>query len=499
AYQHQDVPFEKLLQELNPPRDLSRTPYFQVLFNMFNPAWGSPQLGEASMTPLPDPESVSKFDITLYVMEKEECLDIEWVYCTDLFTSETIQTLLSQYHRLLREFVAQPEMRILDCRLDQDNACLPDPSTSSPAAVPPLVPAILARSAFLRPEALAVADTQNRLTYGELNSYANRLANYLLHHGLEKGDVVAIYAHRNAALITSILGALKAGCAFLILDPAHPTLRLGAYLRLARPKALVHISEAGPLSQTLSEVLDHQGCSCRLTYTSLTAGSSDDPLLSWPDSEPDVSYRPEDPASVVFTSGSTGIPKGVLGKLSGLSQAHGWYEKTFDMTPTDRHAMMSGLAHDLIQRDLFTPILFGAAVLIPEAQDIRAPERLIRWMNQQKITVANLTPPMMDLLNQAFNAKSHTAPLSELRMVFTVGALLTKESVQTFLEHAPRVEVVNLYGSTETQRSVGYFPVPRDLTSCPGSIPLGQGIEGVQLLVLNKAGQTAAVGELGEI
>jgi len=232
-----------------------------------------------------------------------------------------------------------------------------------------------------------------------------------------------------------------------------------------------------------------------------------------------VNVDADDLAYVAFTSGSTGNPKGILGRHGPLTLFTSWAAEMFGLNESDRFCMLSGLAHDPLHRDIFTPLQLGGTICIPEAEDLEAPDRLTAWMKQQSITVANLTPAMSQLLSEADPATTGEM-IESLRYSFLVGDVLTKRDVSRLKRLAPSITCVNLYGATETQRAVGYYIVPDAFNdavwkSGPGGppvnhapeeratikevLPLGKGIKDVQLLVLNGSRQLCGVGEAGEI
>jgi non-ribosomal peptide synthetase component F len=204
----------------------------------------------------------------------------------------------------------------------------------------------------------------------------------------------------------------------------------------------------------------------------------------------------EDLALIAFTSGSTGKPKAVEGRHGPLTHFLPWLQEYFSLGVTDRFSMLSGLAHDPLQRDMFTTFCVGATLHIPHP-DVIFPERLAEWMQQQAVTVTHLTPAMAQILSEAPAGFA----LRDLRYVFLVGDVLTRRDVQRLRDLAPTMNVINYYGSTETQRSVSYYEVSRETASQTSRevIPLGRGIPDVQLLVLNAAGNLAGIGEHGEV
>jgi amino acid adenylation domain-containing protein len=537
AYAHQDLPFEKLLDELRPERDLSRTPLFQVFFNMLNfPAAELAAPGLAIAT-LDVPNLSAKFDLTLYVAEKGDGIELELVYNADLFAGERMAELLAQYREVLGQAAAWPDRAIGACGLAAAPlaaAVLPDPLLPLPAEWRGPVHARFAELARRHPDRLAVSDRHESFSYGELDRAADLLARRLSGLGLRRGDVAAIYTHRSARLVAAVLGVIRAGGAFVALDPAHPAGRLVACLRLARPRAWIEIAAAGAPPPELRQFVGELGCG-RVQVSlpgapRLLAGDLAAEQEAGPGEPPGGDLLADDLAYLAFTSGSTGVPKGILGRHGPLSHFIPWQQSEFVLTAADRYSMLSGLSHDPLQRDIFTPLQLGAAISVPDAADIATPGRLAAWMAREAVTIAHLTPAMGQVLVEPAPG-SPAATIASLRHSFFVGDVLTRRDVGRLRQIAPAVAVVNLYGSTETQRAVGYYTgagfaagggaaaaaaatgsataagtatlaaaaEPAKVARARESLPLGRGVAGVQLLVLNRAGNLAGIGELGEI
>ena len=487
AYQYQDIPFERLLEELQPERQLSRTPIFQVLFNFVSLSDLHLELAGLRVESVPLEQADSKFDFTLYVRELPETLRLDMVYNADLFEPGRMAEMLRQLEHLLAQVVAAPETRIgaLSLVTPASSALLPDPAQRLDDRWHGAAHQAVSRH---RPERLAVSDAQGTAwTYGELEARANQLARFLISHGVEKGDVVAVWAQRSAPLVQALLGTLKAGAAFLILDPAYPAPRLLDYLRIGRPKAWIRVPGAPPPT---AEVEEMAAALCRVELRLYP-----ETLAGLPETDPGVPVGPDDAACITFTSGSTGTPKGVVGRHGPLTHFHPWMGESFELGEGDRFGMLSALSHDPLQRDVFTPLWFGASLAVPDPEGMATPGYLAGWARRERVTILNLTPAMMEVL-----LDSAEADLPDLRRTFVVGDLLKKTDVERLHRAAPNVVCVNLYGSTETQRSLSYFVVPRELGRLGKEVlPLGRGMEGCQLLVLNAAGRLAGVGEAGEI
>ncbi|HEX6290736.1 MAG TPA: amino acid adenylation domain-containing protein, partial [Herpetosiphonaceae bacterium] len=497
AYAHQDVPFELVVEALHPERDPYRTPLFQVFFNMLNVAEAQLDLTGVAAEVLPTPETEAKFDLTLYVKEQPAGIQFDLLYNADVFDSARMAELLAQMELLLSQVVAQPDAPIASYSLVTPAAALrlPDPHQPLVADWSGAVHEWFAAQARRTPDRVAVIDPRETWTYGDLERRSNQLASYLHACGIQSEEVIAIYGQRSAALVWSMLGVLKAGAAWMILDPGYPAARLVEYVRLARPRGWIQLAAPSTLPEALAEALAALPLACRLDAT------RDADLLSAAlGHAPNITVGPDHLAYVAFTSGSTGQPKGIRGTHRPLAHFVAWHRQRFGLCPADRFSMLSGLAHDPLLRDIFTPLSIGATLCIPDEEHLLTPGYLPRWMEQSAITVAHLTPALGTLLSEGGAAPRPDQPaeLVSLRYLFFGGDVLTQQAVARLEVVAPEATYVNFYGTTETPQAMAYYVIPDD-QPLRAVVPLGQGIADVQLLVVNSAGRLAGIGEIGEI
>ncbi|HEU4511197.1 MAG TPA: amino acid adenylation domain-containing protein [Pyrinomonadaceae bacterium] len=494
AYAHQEMPFEKLLEILQPVRALSHTPLVQVYFNMLNLPGSRIELQDLVVENMALPEGGSKFDLTLYLKEQTDGIQLTLVYNKDLFDAQRMSIFLAQY-----EYVLNQALENIDEHIEQFSLvapatleALPDPAESIPSHWSGAIHEMFAEQASRNPESVAVLDGVDVWTYRALNERSNQLAHYLIASGIPRNSVIAVLGHRSAALIWSLVGILKAGAAFTILDPSYPDARLLEYLSAVEPTGFLQLEAAGRLSPAVQEYIDSLPLRCRLLV-----GRSDEILRDYPVTNPSVAIDADSLAYIAFTSGSTGKPKGILGRHQSLSLFGRWAGEVFGIGESDRFSMLSGLAHDPLHRDVLTPLQLGATICVPDPEGIGRPGWLAQWFNRERISVANLTPAMGQLLSET------AEQLTSLRHVFFIGDVLSRQAVSTLRRIAPDANCVNLYGATETQRAVSYFIVPRNDGEASQAekeiLPVGRGIKEVQLLVMNNAGRLAGIGEVGEV
>ncbi len=266
GYTHQELPFDKIVEAVNPERDFSRNPLFQVMFNMNEVGDRSLKLKDCRTEKITPEEPAAKFDVILYAPEKAGAIELTMVYNAELFTEARMAQCLEQLGAILTQAAAAPDQAI-------DRYSLLTPSTRSilPNPAAPLgdrwqgaVQGFVSRHAGATPERLALAEAGGDWTYRQLDDDSSRLANLLVRSGIQFHEVVAIYAERSAALAVALLGVLKAGAVFVILDPAYPAARLCDYLRIARPKAWLQLAAERKLPDELTDFLDSVELRCRL-------------------------------------------------------------------------------------------------------------------------------------------------------------------------------------------------------------------------------------------
>jgi amino acid adenylation domain-containing protein len=506
SYSHQEVPFEKLLEELRPERDSSRTPFFQVFFNMLNYRSVALELHGLEVEMIELPEMWSKFDITLYVQERSGQIRLDIAYKTEVFSAGRISEMLEQLQHLLQQTVRNPDESIEEFSLvtPATRQVLPDPAAELNADWLGAVHELFHRHAEKNPHQIAVSDVHVEWNYRELDQMSDALADSLCGKGIRPGDVVAIYAHRSAPLVVSLLGVLKAGAAFLILDPAYPSSRLIDYLTIAKPKGLLQLEAAVPVPEQLERFLQQSSCECRMMIGHSGSPNFDASLKEAFFNGVRPAAGPDDLAYISFTSGSSGKPKGVMGRHGSLTHFIPWMSEEFTLNAADRFSLLSALSHDPLHRDVFTPLMTGGRVCIAEPDALTTPGKAAEWMWKSGITVTNLTPAIGQIILEG--GRGTSLLIESLRYAFFVGDILTRGDVAGFHRIAPNATFINLYGSTETQRAVSFLRVPAsmyDETSAGHRakevLSLGKGMKDVQLLVMNRRNKLAGIGETGEI
>ncbi|MEU3934982.1 amino acid adenylation domain-containing protein [Streptomyces sp. NPDC029044] len=497
AYAHSEVPFEQVLAELRTERRLDRTPVFQVFFNMVPYSPQALELPGVEAEIVSVPETGAKFDLTLYVSADGGTLTL--VHNADLFDAARAAELLEQYRELLAAVALDAGRPLTRYPLVTTAAreLLPDPERPLPAAWDVPVHEMFARRAAETPDAVAVCDPAESLTYGELARRAGGIAARLRDAGLGPGDLVAVHGPRGAGLVAALLGVLGAGAGFVVLDPSEPAVRLADQVRTAGIRGWIAVATPGEAPDGPAPELEAaltETAAVRLTPAAAGSG----PEASATEYRAAAECGPDTVAYAAFTSGSTGRPKAVLGGHGPLAHFVSWYARDYGLTAEDRFALLSAPGHDPMLRDVFTPLALGAALYVPDHSSLK-PGELAAWLDERRITVANMTPATLDFVLSGAEGIRNTS----LRLLCFSGDRLLGGHVERARSYAPGVRCVNFYGATETPQAVSAYEVPVPgagaPSGVPAEIPLGAGVEGAQLVLRNRAGRQTGVGELGEI
>ncbi len=489
AYAHEHLPFEKLVEELRPERNMSHSPLFQVMFVLQNALWETAQLTGLEVTQLRIDNGTSKFDLTLYLGECEDALHAAMEYNTDLFEAETIRRMLGHYQTLLEGIVANPDQRLSDLPLlteAERHQLLVEwnPERAEPCLAG-CVHELFEKQVERSPDAVAVVLENEKLTYRELNQRANQLAHALRRMGVGPETLVGVYMERSLEMVIGILGIVKAGGAYLPLDPVYPPERLAFMLEDARPKAVV-------TQQRLRDSLPKNGVAI------LSLDADRERLCRESAANPAGGARLDDLAYVIYTSGSTGKPKGTLVTHRNVARLFQATQAWFHFGVQDVWTLFHSHAFDFSVWELWGALAHGGRLVVVPYLVSRSPDAFYELLSSQRVTVLNQTPSAFRQLIQAEEAGRQPLPLA-LRYVIFGGEALEMQSLKPWFDRhgdqCPRL--VNMYGITETTVHVTYRPLSSaDLNS--GSV-IGIPIPDLQVYILDRNRQFAPVGVPGEL
>ncbi|MER7757361.1 non-ribosomal peptide synthase/polyketide synthase, partial [Kitasatospora sp. NPDC097643] len=483
AYAHQDVPFEHLVEALNPTRTLAHHPLFQTMLALQNAPLGAFDLPGLRVTTDLVHTGTAKCDLTFILAERPEGLSGVLEYSTDLFDEDTAAGIVDRWLRLLRAVVADPGRRIGQVDVlsaEELRALLPartDPHEELPEHH---LTALFERQVRANPAALALTDGEVSFTYGELNARANRLAHALTDRGVGPEQLVALALPRSAELVVAVLAVLKAGGAYVPVDPAYPAARISYLLQDTRPALLVTTSRTGELPG--AEHLD------RLL---LDAAELD----GLPDTDPGVAVDPGHAAYVIHTSGSTGNPKGVVVPHRNVVRLFRTTEELFGFTAQDVWTLFHSYAFDFSVWELWGALLHGGRLVVVDHETSRSPGRFLELLARERVTVLNQTPSAFYQLMQA--DAEHPRELALRTVVFGGEALEHARLASWYERHpddAPRL--VNMYGITETTVHVTHTALDRSDTAT-GRI--GAALPDLRTYVLDAGLRPVAPGVPGEL
>lgn len=476
AYAHQDLPFEKLIEELQPQRDIGHSPIFQVMFDMQNAPSESLTLHGLTVTRLPLKKQTSKFDLTLYVTEIDRGLACWLEYNTDLFESDTIQRMLGHFETLLEGVVANPDERISDLPLltETETSQLREWNQTATSYRGECVHELFESQVARTPDNAAVVFENETLSYEQLNARANQLAQYLKKRGIGPGELVGIYLERSAEMVIGLLGVLKTGAAYVPLDPSYPEERLSFMVQDSGIRVVL-------TQQHLREFLAMDG----VEWISLDAGWKE--IAGQSKENPAATLAPENLAYVIYTSGSTGRPKGVQVSHSALNNFLSSMRERPGMSEADILLSVTTLSFDIAGLELYLPLITGAQLVVARREDAMNAHALARLIDESHVTVMQATPATWKLLIEAGWKGSN-----RLR-ILCGGEALSQQLAEQLFERC--AELWNMYGPTETT----IWSTIKQISSGDSNITIGRPIANTQIYVLDKTMKTLPLGVRGEL
>ncbi|MBJ9996589.1 amino acid adenylation domain-containing protein [Pseudomonas sp. S33] len=494
AQAHQDLPFEQLVEALQPERSLSHNPLFQVLFNYQSEARGNGQafrFDELQMESVQFDSRTAQFDLTLDLTDEEQRFCAVFDYATDLFDASTVERLAGHWRNLLRGIVANPRQRLGELPLLDAPERRQTLSEWNPAqrecAVQGTLQQRFEEQARQRPQAVALILDEQRLSYGELNARANRLAHCLIARGVGADVPVGLALERSLDMLVGLLAILKAGGAYLPLDPAAPEERLAHILDDSGVRLLLtqgHLLEHLP-RQAGVEVLAIDGLV----------------LDGYAESDPLTTLSADNLAYVIYTSGSTGKPKGTLLTHRNALRLFSATEAWFGFDERDVWTLFHSYAFDFSVWEIFGALLYGGRLVIVPQWVSRSPEDFYRLLCREGVTVLNQTPSAFKQLMAMACSADMATQQPALRYVIFGGEALDLQSLrpwfQRFGDRQP--QLVNMYGITETTVHVTYRPVSEaDLKGGLVS-PIGGTIPDLSWYILDRDLNPVPRGAVGEL
>ncbi|OWY82156.1 hypothetical protein B9C99_08865 [Rhodococcus sp. BUPNP1] len=508
AFTHADVPFERLVEVLDPPRSQARHPLFQVMLTFQNMPVSQLELPELTVSGIDFDAQVAKFDLQVTVADVVDAagdpsgLVVEFNYATELFDPQTVAGVAERFSRILEAVTTDPRVAVGDVPLvtdDELDRILTEWNTLG-ESVPIVEPATLAArfDAAVRVHAAnaAVTHGETTLTYAELGARANRIARRLVAAGVGPGTLVAVALPRTEDLVVALTAVVLSGGAYLPIDTAHPQDRVRYILDQAQPRVILTSDALG--DESGADALRGSG----IDMLDVAAAQNDDSVSADPLTDADriASPQPDDLAYVIFTSGSTGRPKGVAVTHRNVLTLFANAEPRFGFGPDDVWTLFHSYAFDFSVWELWGPLLYGGRLVVVDYLTSRSPELFAQLVRREGVTVLNQTPSAFYQFDEADRTlAADTAPLALRYVVFGGEALDPARLAGWFDRHPAGPQLVNMYGITETTVHVSYQPIDRTLAKAGAASAIGRSLPGLDAYVLDRRLHPVPAGVPGEL
>lgn len=505
AYDNQDLPFERLVEVLNPARSRATHPLFQIMLAFQNTPDAELHLPDMESSLRINSVGSAKFDLTLEISEDRLAdgtpngMEGLLEYSTDLFKRETAQALADRLMRLLEAAESDPDEQIgnLDILAPEEHSSMVTDWQSVSEKIPhACLPEQFEKQAALRPDAIAVVYENQELSYAELNERANRLARMMISEGVGPEQFVALALPRSLEMAVGLLAVLKAGAAYLPLDPDYPADRIAFMLKDAQPAFIMTNTKAAnhipPVENVPKIVLDDPELAEKLnTYP---AGNPKNKDRTQP-------LSPLNTAYVIYTSGSTGVPKGVMIPHQNVTRLFAATEHWFRFSSGDIWTMFHSYAFDFSVWEIWGPLLHGGRLVIVPRHVSRSPEAFLRLLVKEGVTVLNQTPSAFYQFMQAEREQPDLGQALSLRYVIFGGEALELSRLEDWYNRHPenRPQLINMYGITETTVHVSYIELDRSMAALRANSLIGCGIPDLGVYVLDERLQPVPPGVAGEL
>ncbi|MEW6737661.1 MAG: amino acid adenylation domain-containing protein, partial [Acidobacteriota bacterium] len=480
AYVHQDLPFEKLVEELQPIRDMSRSPLFQVMFMLQNAITANLTLPGLTIEPFELNGKTAKFDLTLSMAETEQGLLAEVVYNIDLFDTVTIARMLKHLENLFTAITINPRQRISDLPIlsetERHQLLVEWNDTAVDYPQDKCIHQLFEEQVERTPDAIALVYEQEQLTYQQLNQRANQLAHYLRREGVGPEVLVGICLERCIDMVVSILAVLKAGGAYLPIDPHYPAERIAYMLSdsqahlLLRQEQIVGLKPGERIGQRMDSV-----------WQVIEQEQSGNPK---------VELNADNLAYVIYTSGSTGEPKGVMVTHQAIGNHMRWMQTTFGFIASDRVLQKTPFSFDASVWEFYAPLLVGGQLVLAEPESHKDVAYIANTISRQEITIVQFVPSLLQMLIAA----EQISECSCLRLVYCGGEPLSEELLKEFFSQS-QAALINLYGPTEATIDSTYWVCQKDYNN----VPIGKAIDNVETFILDSYLQPVPIGVAGEL
>ncbi len=487
AYEHQELPFDKIVEALQPERILNYNPLFQVMFVFENVSRHTLNLSGLMMNPLEADNRAAMFDLSLYIYEEKEGMQCVLEYNTDLFEAATIERMIGHMQTLLTDIADKPDTPISQLsiltKVERHQLLAAWNDTQADYPKDKCIHQLFEEQVKRTPEAIAAVFENWQLTYCELNSQSNQLARYLTKHNVGPGTLVGICMERSLEMIIGLLGILKAGGAYVPLDPAYPQERL--VFMLTDTQAPILLTQTH-LTAQFAKIENLQPVCLDTDW---------DTIIQESEANPAAEITADSLAYVIYTSGSTGTPKGVAGLHQGAVNRFSWMWKAYPFEPEEICCQKTTLSFVDSIWEIFGPLLQGIQTVIIPDEVLKDLPQLVQILAVHRVTRIVLVPSLLRIILDAYTDLKSRLP--HLKIWVTSGEALSIELAQHFQESMPQSVLINLYGSSEVSAdSTWYDTKKRQSLSC---VPIGRPIANTQAYILDPYLQPVPIGVPGEL
>jgi amino acid adenylation domain-containing protein len=500
AYAHQEAPFEKVVEEINPDRNLSRSPLFAVMMVLEDARGKDLEIKGLKAQWAGEDAATAKFDLELVLTQSREGIDGSLEYSCDLYEGETIRRMARHFEKVVAEVVRDPDQRIKEIDLmsgsERERILVKWNQTAIDYPRDRTIHELFEEQAESRPDAVAVAYRDQELSYRELNARANHMAGTLLELGVGPEAVVALLAERGIDFLIAILAVFKAGGAYLPLDPRHPAQRICQTLGRSGAGLVMTTSQFGPLA---AEAV------AGLTAEDRPAVFFMEELFKEPGQEENLGRRflPNQLSYVIFTSGSTGAPKGAMVEHRGMLNHLLAKVRTLGLDDRDAIAQTASQCFDISVWQFLAALLVGGRVDVFDDEVAHDPASLLDQIGLRKVTILEVVPSLMRMmLTEADRrlADNNSKPeLSSLRWMIPTGEALPPGLCHHWFRLYPEIPLLNAYGPTECSDDVTHCPVDEVLSESAARTPIGRPIANTQIYVLDGDLRPQPMGVVGEL
>ena len=491
AYAHQDAPFEMLVAELRPEREMSRSPLFQAMLTLQNVRSEELKLRDLGLSSVEAENKTAKFDLDLTFIETDAGMAGFCTYSVDLYEAQTIERLTKHYVRLLSAIVKDPERKIwqLEMMSEEEKAqiCVEWNSTYRKYPVDRLIPELFEEQVIRTPHNLAAVYRDQRLTYSQLNDQVNRLSRRLIANGVERGTYVPILIDRGLELVVAMLAVMKSGAAFVPIDLNWPAARIKEAFKELKCQTV--LSNKSVETERLQEELSD--------YALILVDLEGEEGSSGSTANPGIRINPDDPIYIIYTSGSTGKPKGAINIHRGITNRFLWMNEYLGIRTAQAALQVSRHFFDGVIWELLWPLINGGKTVLAIPELVADADYMVETIEEQSVTITDLAPSVLSALVPQLVANNQSREkMRSLRSLIVGGEELKAETALAFKSAFPEVQVINLYGPTET--SIGCISYEVTGTE-EGKIPIGKPISNTHALIVDGQGNLVPIGVTGEI